>query len=348
MKLSIIIPCYKVEQFLNQCLESVCRQKSDEVEVVLVDDGSPDNIPQMCDEWAKKDSRIKVIHQNNGGLSVARNTGLDNSTGEYVWFVDSDDWIVDNAIQQILSLILKYPDISVFTFPLLWSYSDVRNNWVDIKIEESMIMDSHIYMSKFPKAIGATPRNVIKRSFLERNEIRFYPNILHEDYLFGRLLFWQANSIYLSKDSLYYYRQRVGSIMHTADMRRAYSAITIHKQLMLYMDKHIAPENHLSFRKQNLFLFPFALRTVWQIRNSTECKKFLSESKTYRIEQCQKCFLKYSRLSEKWNLYMLAYHPVGYIYFHEWRKMLIKKVKKNIKRRWGKQYWSLHKWLRNE
>ena len=91
--ISVIIPVYKVEAYLERCIKSVVNQTYKNLEILLIDDGSPDQCPMICDDWAKKDSRVKVIHNQNGGLSSARNTGLDISTGEYIAFVDSDDWI---------------------------------------------------------------------------------------------------------------------------------------------------------------------------------------------------------------------------------------------------------------
>lgn len=91
--ISVIIPVYKVEKYLDRCVESVVNQTYKNLEIILVDDGSPDNCPQMCDEWAKKDKRIKVIHKENGGVSSARNLGLEQATGNYIAFVDSDDWL---------------------------------------------------------------------------------------------------------------------------------------------------------------------------------------------------------------------------------------------------------------
>ena len=91
--ISVIIPIYNVEAYLDECIASVIAQTYSNLEIILVDDGSPDNCPQMCDEWAAKDSRIRVIHKENGGLSDARNAGIDIATGEYIAFVDSDDWI---------------------------------------------------------------------------------------------------------------------------------------------------------------------------------------------------------------------------------------------------------------
>ena len=89
--ISVIIPVYKVEEYLDNCLSSVVEQTYKHLEIILVDDGSPDKCPIMCDQWASKDKRIKVIHKSNGGLSDARNAGLDVATGEYISFVDSDD-----------------------------------------------------------------------------------------------------------------------------------------------------------------------------------------------------------------------------------------------------------------
>ena len=102
MKLSVVIPVYRVESTLDRCVESVLRQHVDDMEVILVDDGSPDRCPQLCDEWARRDSRIRVVHKPNGGLSDARNAGIDIATGDYIAFVDSDDWIADDTYAPLL------------------------------------------------------------------------------------------------------------------------------------------------------------------------------------------------------------------------------------------------------
>ena len=96
---SIIIPIYNVEKYSDECITSVINQTYKNIEIILVDDGSPDNCGKICDNYALKDKRIKVIHEKNGGLSFARNTGLNIATGEYVYFLDSDDYLTDNAIE---------------------------------------------------------------------------------------------------------------------------------------------------------------------------------------------------------------------------------------------------------
>ncbi|MDE6526825.1 MAG: glycosyltransferase, partial [Muribaculaceae bacterium] len=106
-KLSVIVPVYKVEDFLPKCIDSILNQTYRNIEVILVDDGSPDNCPAICDKYARKDHRINVIHKTNGGLCSARNAGLDAASGDYVTFVDSDDWIEHDAYKPLISYCIE-------------------------------------------------------------------------------------------------------------------------------------------------------------------------------------------------------------------------------------------------
>lgn len=112
-QISIIVPVYKVEQYLDRCVNSILNQTFTDFELILVDDGSPDRCPQMCDEWAKKDARIHVIHKENGGLSSARNAGLAVMQGEYVNFVDSDDWIEHHMLERLFTLLKEHPESQI-------------------------------------------------------------------------------------------------------------------------------------------------------------------------------------------------------------------------------------------
>lgn len=105
--ISVIVPVYKVENYLNRCIDSILNQTYRNLEVILVDDGSPDNCPSICEEYAKKDSRIKIVHQENGGLSSARNTGLTVTSGEFITFVDSDDWIANDMYQILYNTMIS-------------------------------------------------------------------------------------------------------------------------------------------------------------------------------------------------------------------------------------------------
>ena len=106
-KVSIVLPIYNVEKYLNRCIKSILNQTYSDLEVILVDDGSPDGCPRLCDEWSKKDKRIKVVHKKNAGLGMARNTGIDTATGDFICFFDSDDFIDPHTIQEAIEVVAK-------------------------------------------------------------------------------------------------------------------------------------------------------------------------------------------------------------------------------------------------
>lgn len=144
MKLSIVIPVYGVESTLDRCLKSVMDQSFADYEVILVDDGSTDLSPQLCDDWARKDPRIKVVHQQNGGLSAARNTGIEQAQGDYITFIDSDDYIGEGTLETVMSRLddsidlIEYPIWRFYGAPhqsLLQltdtTYDDIADYWLD-------------------------------------------------------------------------------------------------------------------------------------------------------------------------------------------------------------------------
>lgn len=106
-KVSVVVPIYNTEPYLERCMQSLLSQTLKDIEIILVDDGSPDCSPKMCDEYAQKDSRIKVIHKRNAGLGYARNSGLEIATGEYVAFIDSDDYIAPNMYEKLYNTAKK-------------------------------------------------------------------------------------------------------------------------------------------------------------------------------------------------------------------------------------------------
>lgn len=119
MKLSIIIPVYRAEDTLERCIGSILHQSFTSYELILVDDGSPDACPLLCDEYAGKDSRIHVIHKENGGLSDARNVGTKRAKGLYITFIDSDDAIGENTLQQLMEELYQHPDVDILEYPIM-------------------------------------------------------------------------------------------------------------------------------------------------------------------------------------------------------------------------------------
>ena len=120
--ISIILPVYKVEKYIDKCMESLINQTYKNLEIILVDDGSPDNSGKLCDEWSKKDKRVKVIHKENGGVSSARNAGLDAATGDYIAFIDPDDWVDLETYEKMLNAIINgYVNSTAHEYALKYS-----------------------------------------------------------------------------------------------------------------------------------------------------------------------------------------------------------------------------------
>ena len=133
MKLSVIIPVYQVERSLRRCVESVCNQNVDEMEIILVDDGSEDESGRICDEISTSDKRIKTIHQKNRGLSAARNAGLKVADGEYVTFVDSDDKVQENTYSQLMDTLKEHPEYDILELPLVCHHGSPNEHLVSFR-----------------------------------------------------------------------------------------------------------------------------------------------------------------------------------------------------------------------
>ena len=179
--ISVIVPIYKVEKYLDRCVESIVNQSYLNLEIILVDDGSPDNCPQMCDRWANLDERIKVIHKENGGLSSARNAGLDVCTGEYISFIDGDDWIEPTMFQSMLNAcLLNNVQLAVCGRYVVLEESGLRR--VDKCPIENAIIDSKSFVAQMliGKNCDSSACDKLYHKTLWR-DIRFPEGKIYED-----------------------------------------------------------------------------------------------------------------------------------------------------------------------
>lgn len=212
--ISVIVPVYKVEQYLNKCVESIVNQSYTNLEIILVDDGSPDNCPRMCDEWARKDARIKVIHKANGGLSDARNAGLKIATGEYIGFVDSDDWIHEEFVAILYNAILQY-NSNLSACDVDFVYEFVARNSVSTPIKtilntREQALDNLIKGTGFRAVVW---NKLYHKDLLSNESFRF--DKYHEDEFFTyRILAKSTNPVYVDA-KLYNYFQRENGIVHS-------------------------------------------------------------------------------------------------------------------------------------
>ena len=223
MKFSIILPIYKVENYLCSCIDSILAQAYQDFEVILVDDGSPDSCPQICDEYAAKDARVRVIHQKNAGQAAARNAGLDIAQGEYICYVDSDDFLTDNNVLQKIAVASEtHPDIIHYKF-VEWFESDghIADCYFDYNVPTEGRMLADIYCDLIDKDAyyNSAWSKAIRRELLQSNQIRFHEGIVGEDNEWYYHVVLVAQSLVLIDEPLYVYRRRQGSTTTTANRK---------------------------------------------------------------------------------------------------------------------------------
>lgn len=255
--ISIVVPVYNVEKYLDKCIQSVVDQTYSNLEIILVDDGSPDNCPAICDEWAKKDSRIRVIHKANGGLSDARNYGIDAAKGDYIMFVDSDDYLSINICTYLCKLVENHnadfavcdayefeegeiPEKVVYGEPTIYEGEDVVNQ---------------LYNTKVPYLMTATGK-LYKMKFFEN--LRYPVGKLHEDeFVFHYLIGMTQKFVHLDA-KLYYYLQRQGSIMNGLTIKNFKHRLEAFKDRYNYLE-----ENFKNNHEKNANLYLLQLRNTY-------------------------------------------------------------------------------------
>lgn len=207
---SIVVPIYNVEKYLEKCVKSICEQTYPELEIILVDDGSPDTCGVMCDAYAGQDDRIKVLHKKNGGLSDARNEGAKLATGKYLLFVDSDDYIAENLVEKTVAMAEENACDMV-----LFDYCYVEPGGTEIRstiVPENKV----ISLETEPRLLLATTSACVKlfrREFYVKVDCPFPKGIYFEDLATSAIFFMKAERVYYLKEPFYYYINRENSIM---------------------------------------------------------------------------------------------------------------------------------------
>lgn len=240
-KLSIIVPIYNVEKYINKCIDSILAQTFTDFELILVDDGTLDNCGKICDEYAKADSRIKVIHKKNGGLSSARNAGIDIAQGEYIGFVDSDDLIKDDMYDLLYKAILKYnADISICNFIKFDEDSQFifkkemdegMEVWTNIEALEKLNTDND------GKIVVAWNKLYKKELW---NDIRFPKGKIHEDAFTMHKILFAANKVVNTNKYLYGYLQRNSSIIGSGFSLNSLDYIeALHNRIKFYDNNNL-------------------------------------------------------------------------------------------------------------
>ncbi len=230
--LSIIVPVYKAEKYLDRCVRSITQQSFNDWELILVDDGSPDNCPQMCDNYSKLDNRIIVLHIQNGGQSRARNKGLEIAKGTFITFVDSDDDIAPNTYKGNIELLINNPDIDFVQFPqnrINWGNYFPKTTNVFYRGKKELFLNNYQDL----QIDNAIWNKIYKKDSI--GSIRFREGHIHEDKLFILELIKRVNVVYISDIGGYNYYKREGSTLNTYTFARLDDWIYTELETLDYM-----------------------------------------------------------------------------------------------------------------
>ncbi|GGA45064.1 glycosyltransferase [Paenibacillus physcomitrellae] len=297
---SVIVPVYNVEAYLRKCLDSLCGQTYSNLEIIVVNDGTRDGSQAIIDEYARKDSRLRPLIQANGGLSAARNTGMDAATGDYIAFVDSDDWIASDMFTQMVELAeASQSDIIVCNYDKVYDdhterqYLNLKEEAVDVR---EIGIAEYIYRYLFTYQHGHEVWNKLyRRSVIEQNAIRFEPNkeIFSEDLMFNLFVLCHAGRISSLNHTFYYYLQREGSIMQIPNPQMGARYVTLVERF-----KHYAQRAGLASEVEPVLpvlLYDLMNACITQIYKSGGSRDKIGEALRFTSAARSESFIPYMR-----------------------------------------------------
>lgn len=257
--ISVVVPVYKVEKYLDKCVQSILAQTYKDFELILVDDGSPDKCSQLCDEYAKKDSRVRVLHKKNGGLSDARNVGTSIANGEWITYIDSDDYVANDYLEVLVTLIDKYnADIALVGIAVFYEGETPK---VQKRIEEYLYtgekaLEKMLYQDTLDTSACAI---LLPIELAKRNPFPY--GKYHEDEFTTYKYYISTNKVAVTTKKGYFYLQRKGSIMHVFGQGS--------------MDELEAADNLVTFCGRK---YPNLIRAAESKKFSDYCQVILSNS----------------------------------------------------------------------
>ena len=289
---SIIVPIFNVEAYLDRCVENLVNQTYQNLEIILVDDGSPDDCPKMCDEWAIKDSRIKVIHKKNGGLSDARNAGMEIASGEYISFIDSDDYIALDFFVTLL-LVMKKENSDIVECGVVKFYEDGRfeeysDDLAVTTFETESALSGLISENPFHQHVW----NKLYKTQLVK-DIPYAVGKLNEDEFWTYQVFGRAKKVSKINKTMYYYFQRSSSIMGESYNIRRIDALEGKSNRQKYIEKNysnLAVQAKIDFYGSCMFAYQCVLKYL----SGKEKREAITRIKRYK----QECNLSVSEIKE--------------------------------------------------
>ncbi len=281
--ISIIVPVYNVEKYLHECVDSILNQTYTNYEIILVDDGSTDSSGKICDEYAAN-KKVAVIHQKNKGLSAARNAGYDASNGEYVYFLDSDDYIVPEALEVLYknasqnnSEVVFFDAVSFADGDFKVSQNYVRHNSYEKCSGPEMLEE----LQKNKEYHSAVPLLFIKKSLVSENNLRFIDGIYYEDMVYTYQIFCCAKTVSQCKDALYFRRYRESSIMTSKKNKRHFqSAVRVCNEVVFYTAKKNISHNETA--KKYIIRCAYNVFNIYEKLGKSEKEEMKNELNSFK------------------------------------------------------------------
>ncbi len=255
-KVSVIVPVYKVEKFLPRCLDSLINQTLKDIEIICINDGSPDNSLQILEEYAQKDSRIKVINQENSGPSISRNRGIELAQGEYIGFIDSDDWIDLNFYEKLYETAKKYDaDIAVGDVKIIRKYG--RQSYKYQYKSEELAEETYkkYYLCNIPN-VGDVWNKIYRTSGIRKLNLTFEPGVYYEDICFMvEALYYLKKMVTVPNVKYYYQRDNAGSILRMKSQKLKNDYVHVRERMLeFFKSKNLALPNYYRPVKKYKFL----------------------------------------------------------------------------------------------
>lgn len=281
--ISVIIPVYNVEDYIEECLDSVVYQTYKKIEIIIVNDGSTDDSLEIIKEYKKEHSNIKIINQRNAGQSVARNKGIEIAKGEYIYFLDSDDFIALDMLN-VLMKVFRNTNVDLIRFPANTFLDNINMEIDENKYNfnkyffENRIYEKNDFLKITNKAFTASPvLYIIKSNVLMEKNIRFFPNIIHEDDLFTIEVFLNIRSATYIAESFYKRRYRKGSTMTTNTFQQSINSFKskciILRELYRMLDKHNQKSEITLIKTRITRTIEFLARNYPEIKNESKIKE---------------------------------------------------------------------------
>lgn len=287
---SLILPCYNVERYVRRCVQSILLQEFSDYEIILVNDGSTDQTPMCCNELAEKHPCIRVLHKENGGLSSARNAGMDAANGKYIWFIDSDDWIEPGALTQLYQACCDgEPEVVKFAYYRV----EEKKRFIPLNVEAGLyqgqtqleVFRRRVFCEAGRYCLSAWS-HAYKRCFLEKYQLQFVSERIvgSEDYLFNLQALLHARSLRVILSALYAYEMRMGSLTQTYKpdlmdryselyrrLKQYYQAAGANRTVVRLIDRFFVWHLAIGTGLTQEYGMIDAQRTVQQVRKAARC-----------------------------------------------------------------------------